>query len=80
VARYLHRPLFPWIKRLLKPGGIIIYQTFMQGCEKFGSPRNPNFLLKPGELREIFMGAEIWLDEVEELEDGRPVAAFIAKV
>ncbi len=78
VARYLHRPLFPWLKRLLKPGGTVIYQTFMQGAEQFGSPRNPNFLLKPGELASIFSDAEILLDEVEYLDDGRPVSAFIA--
>lgn len=81
VARYLHRPLFPWIQRILKPGGIVIYQTFMQGCENtvIGRPRNPNFLLKPGELAEHFAGAEILLDEVEVLEDGRPVSAFICR-
>lgn len=82
VARYLHRPLFPYIKRLLKPQGVIIYQTFMVGCEqtKIGRPRNPNFLLKSGELAEIFAGSEILLNEVETLEDGRPVAAFVARL
>lgn len=79
VARYLHRPLFPWLKRVLKPGGIIIYQTFMQGAEQFGSPRNPNFLLKPGELAGIFSDARILLDMVEYLDDERPVSAFIAR-
>ncbi|MDX9990043.1 methyltransferase domain-containing protein [Thiothrix unzii] len=79
VARYLHRPLFPWIKRILKPGGMLIYQTFMQGAEQFGSPRNPNFLLKPNELAQIFAGSEIWLDDVEYLDDGRPVSTFICR-
>lgn len=79
VARYLHRPLFPWIKRILKPGGILIYQTFMQGAEQFGSPRNPNFLLKAGELAAVFSDAEILLDTVEYLDDGRPVSAFICR-
>jgi len=79
LARYLHRPLFPWLKRLLKPGGILIYQTFMQGSEQFGSPRNPNFLLKPGELAEVFAHTEILLDTVETLDDGRPVSAFICR-
>ena len=79
VARYLHRPLFPWLKRLLKPGGVVIYQTFMQGSEKFGSPRNPNFLLKAGELADVFAVADILLDAVETLDDGRPVSAFIAR-
>ncbi|MEN9503745.1 MAG: hypothetical protein RI964_3030 [Pseudomonadota bacterium] len=80
VVRYLHRPLFPWLKRILKPGGIFIQQTFMQGCEQFGSPRNPHFLLKPGELADVFASAEILLNEVDYLEDGRPVSAFIARV
>lgn len=79
VARYLHRPLFPWLQRILKPGGILIYQTFMQGSEQFGSPRNPNFLLKPGELAAVFADTNILLDEVETLDDGRPVSAFIAR-
>lgn len=79
VARYLHRPLFAWMKRLLKPGGVLIYQTFMQGAEQFGSPRNPNYLLKPGELAGLFADADILLDAVETLADGRPVSAFIAR-
>ena len=52
----------------------------MQGSEQFGSPRNPNFLLKPGELAQVFAGAEILLDAVETLDDGRPVSAFIARL
>lgn len=80
VARYLHRPLFPYLKRILKSGGVLIYQTFMQGAERFGSPRNPNFLLKPGELAALFAEAEILLDEVETLEDGRPLSAFIGRL
>jgi len=81
VARYLHRPLFPLIRELLKPGGVIIYQTFMQGCENtaIGRPRNPKFLLAPNELAEQFQGFELLLDELELLEDGRTVSAFIAR-
>ena len=80
VGRYLHRPLFPYIKRLLKPDGVILYQTFMVGCEntEIGRPRNPNFLLKDGELAKTFADFTILLDEVEVLEYGRPVAAFVA--
>jgi SAM-dependent methyltransferase len=80
VARYLHRPLFPWLKRIIKPGGILIYQTFMQGAEQFGSPRNPKFLLKPGELAAEFANANILLDDIEYLDDGRPVSAFICQL
>lgn len=80
VARYLHRPLFPYLKRILKPGGVLVYQTFMQGAEQFGSPRNPNFLLRLGELAAVFAGADILLDTVETLDDGRPVSAFVCRI
>lgn len=81
VARYLHRPLFPFIKRVLKPGGVIIYQTFMVGSEltAIGRPRNPKFLLEAGELAQIFSDADILLDEIEILDDARPVTEFIAR-
>lgn len=79
VARYLHRPLLPILRRLLAPGGILIYQTFMQGAEQLGSPRNPNYLLKPQELATLFADMQILMDKVEILEDGRPVSAFIAR-
>ena len=50
VFRYLHRPLVPCIKKAIKPGGILIYETFTIEQPKFGKPHNPNYLLKPGEL------------------------------
>ena len=79
VLRYLHRPLLPQIKELLAPGGLLVYQTFMLGCEKIGRPRNPDFLLKPGELRSVFSGFSVLMDDVSYLEDGRPVSAFVAQ-
>jgi SAM-dependent methyltransferase len=79
VARYLHRPLFPYLKRLLAPGGMIVYQTFMQGCERFGSPKNPKFLLAPNELSQVFHGYHILTDDMITLPDGRPMSAFIAQ-
>ncbi|GAA6170575.1 methyltransferase domain-containing protein [Colwellia sp. KU-HH00111] len=54
VFRYLHRPLFEQIKASIKPGGIIIYETFTEQQAQFGRPKNPNFLLKSGELVDIF--------------------------
>lgn len=79
VARYLHRPLFPVFRRLLAPQGYLIYHTFMQGCEAFGSPKNPRFLLAPNELATIFSDYQILLNEVITLADGRPMSAFIAR-
>ena len=52
VVNYLYRPLLPLLSQSLCSGGILIYQTFMTGNDLYGRPRNPDFLLKPGELSE----------------------------
>ena len=54
VTNYLWRPLWPHLIASLAPGGILLYETFMQGHEQFGPPRNPDFLLRPDELRTVF--------------------------
>ncbi len=54
ITNYLHRPLLPAIARALTAGGVLIYETFARGNESFGTPRNPDFLLRPGELLEAF--------------------------
>lgn len=77
-VRYLHRPLFPVMQQLLKPKGVFLYQTFMEGCELLGGPRNPKFLLKQGELARLFHPATIIVDDIIYLNDGRPMSAFIA--
>ena len=52
VVNYLYRPLLPLLSQSLHSGGILIYQTFMTGNDVYGRPRNPDVLLKPGELSE----------------------------
>lgn len=60
VFNYLHRPLFNDIRQGLKPGGVVMYQTFTtQQLELDGGPRNPNYLLEPGELKRVFGDWEI---------------------
>ena len=54
VTNYLHRPLFPGIEAAVAPGGVLIYETFAIGNERFGKPSNPDFLLQPGELLHAF--------------------------
>ncbi len=56
VTNYLHRPLLPLLLRSLEPGGLLIYETFARGNERFGKPSNPDFLLAPGELLEAVRG------------------------
>lgn len=50
VCRYLHRPLLPVLANSLAAGGVLIYETFMQGQQQFGRPSSDDFLLQPGEL------------------------------
>jgi len=59
VTNYLYRPLFPVLADALAPGGVLLYETFMQGNERFGKPSNPAFLLRPGELWQAFAGLHI---------------------
>jgi SAM-dependent methyltransferase len=54
VTNYLHRPLLPVLRDALDAGGVLIYETFMAGNERYGKPSNPNFLLRPGELLQAF--------------------------
>ena len=56
VVSYLHRPLMPMLLDSLEPGGVLLYQTFMQGQERFGKPTRPEHLLKDGELLELARG------------------------
>lgn len=54
VTNYLHRPLFPHLAASMAEGGVLIYETFMAGNERYGRPSNPAFLLEPGELLQAF--------------------------
>jgi SAM-dependent methyltransferase len=59
VFRYLHRPLMPSLRRAIRRGGILIYETFTIEQPRYGRPRNPDFLLRPGELAGWFRDWEI---------------------
>ncbi len=52
VTNYLHRPLLPLLAAAVAPEGALIYEAFSRGNERVGRPRNPDFLLAPGELYE----------------------------
>lgn len=54
VTNYLHRPLLPLLAESLASGGMLIYETFVVGHERFGRPTKPDFLLRSRELLEVF--------------------------
>ena len=49
VFNFLHRPLLPRLADALAPGGVLIYESFLQGHR--GKPRRPQWLLEPLELQ-----------------------------
>jgi SAM-dependent methyltransferase len=59
VTNYLYRPHFPHIASSLRDGGVLIFETFGAGNEKLGRPRNPAFLLQPGELLAAFSSLQV---------------------
>jgi SAM-dependent methyltransferase len=79
VFRFLHRPLIPAIARALAPGGLLLYETFTVDQHVLGrGPRNPDHLLEPGELPELFSELEI-LDHWEGLSGGTE-SAHVARI
>lgn len=73
VTNYLHRPLFGHLFGALNPGGVLLYETFSAGNERFGRPSNPEFLLQPGELLERVRGAfDVVAYENSQLDEPKP--------
>lgn len=79
VTNYLHRPLFPHFIKALEPAGILIYETFALGNERFGKPDNPDFLLRPGELKQVFSD-QLEIIAFEEVEDHDPRPAMRQRI
>lgn len=59
VARFLNREHCQAWAELLAPGGLLVYETFRDRQRDLGrGPRNPAFLLDPGELPTLFPGLD----------------------
>lgn len=88
LVHYLHRPLFPQLLAALRPGGVLVYETFTTAQALRGRPSNPAFLLQPGELVARVTGqwpdqpATARLEVLAEREgdfEGRMVAGVVAR-
>ena len=79
VTNYLWRPLLPRLLATLAPGGALLYETFAQGNERFGSPRNPDFLLRDGELLERVRG-RLRVVAYEQVVVGPPRPAVVQRI
>jgi SAM-dependent methyltransferase len=77
VTNYLHRPIMPRLAEALSPGGVLIYETFALGNERYGRPSNPDFLLRPGELLDYAELHGLTVMGYEQIEVGEPKPAVI---
>ncbi|HEX6292388.1 MAG TPA: class I SAM-dependent methyltransferase [Herpetosiphonaceae bacterium] len=83
VFRFLERALCPRLATSLKPGGVLIYETFTIEQRSYeGGPRTDDRLLQPGELPRLFPALDVleYREGVTE-EDGRPraLAGLVAR-
>jgi len=80
--RYLQRSLFGALRRCVKPGGVILFETFLIDHVVVGHVTNPAFLLQPGELRRAFADCDVLAYEEGRLDtEGAPasLARLVAK-
>jgi tellurite methyltransferase len=74
---YLQRSLFPSIENALRARGALIYETYTRSQLQFSSgPRNPDFLLHAGELRDAFPNLTTLF--YRELSAGKGIASLLA--
>jgi SAM-dependent methyltransferase len=78
VTNYLHRPLLPTLLASLAPGGVLLYETFAAGNERYGRPSNPQFLLQPGEL--LRLCARLRVVAYEDLRVEVPRVALVQRI
>ena len=76
--QYLQRSLFSRLQRALREGGVLLFETFTQAQLEFdGGPRNPEYLLKSGELRNAFPVLRVLF--YRELRAGQGIASLMAQ-
>jgi SAM-dependent methyltransferase len=77
---FLHRPLMPLIATALRPGGVLVYETFVHPQrDMFGKPTRDSHLLKTGELPTFFPGFEIIVSREGLTGPRRMAASLIAR-
>lgn len=79
VTNYLHRPLLPTLVGAVAPGGVLLYETFAVGNERFGPPTNPDYLLEREELLEAVRG-RLTVVAYEDLIVDEPRRAWMQRV
>lgn len=78
---YLQRDLIPQMKEALRPGGVVIYETYtLENLERgLEGPKNKEYLLKPNELLDFFRDFKIVYYRELVVNNEKAVASLIAK-
>lgn len=79
VANYLYRPILGDLVRAVGEGGVLLYETFASGNQRFGTPSNPNFLLERGELLDAAR-PQLEVVAYEDLEVTDPKPAMVQRI
>lgn len=80
VTNYLYRPYLDRLPNMLSDGGVLIYETFAIGNERFGKPSNPNFLLKTGELLALAEQSSLKVIAYEDIYVDEPKPAMVQRI
>lgn len=80
---FLDRPLCPRLAEALRPGGVLVFETFTREQRRYGwGPQQDAFLLRPGELAQLFPNLEtlVYREGTVESERGpKAVAGLVAR-
>ena len=76
---YLQRSLMPQMKNWVKPGGMLVYETFIIDQVPFGKQRNPNYLLRHNELLHTFRDFRVLRYREGIIEGKKAIASIVAQ-
>ncbi|MBI2913459.1 MAG: class I SAM-dependent methyltransferase [Chloroflexi bacterium] len=80
---YLDRQLCPRLAKALRPGGVLVFETFTTGQRRFGwGPTQDEYLLRAGELRALFpqLEALVYREGIQQGERGpKAVAGLVGR-
>jgi SAM-dependent methyltransferase len=79
VANYLYRPILDQLVSAVASSGVLLYETFAVGNERFGRPTRPEFLLQPGELLDVVRG-QLRVVAFEDLVVDHPRPAAVQRI
>jgi len=77
---YLQRDLVPQIKAALRPGGVLVYETFLVDQHlKFGHPRHREYCLEGNELLRLFGDLHLIYYREGFIEERKATASLVAR-